>query len=316
MTPRREPSADGWSQDVLGPDYQALTLELADDDEGPVVATLVRYRPPVPEPVRPARAVLYVHGWNDYFFQTGLAEYWHGQGAAFYALDLRKYGRSLRPHHTPNYVADLAEYDEELDAAILRIRHDLGTRARIMLMGHSTGGLVGSLWAHRHPGSVSGLVLNFVPDPVAALREAGRTARPGATIAAYVWDYAGEMQLIRRFWDGAVALDPGAAGLDEGVRFPICAPGPLRRVFEGAGLTSVSVRAIDVPTTFATFDDYWSPFLTGVGPAPGYASALDDASRDRLREHLRTTLPVEPDGSINLVARAWAVRGDAPGGPS
>ena len=163
---------------------------------------------------------------------------------------------------------------------------------------------------------VSGLVLNFVPDPVAALREAGRTARPGATIAAYVWDYAGEMQLIRRFWDGAVALDPGAAGLDEGVRFPICAPGPLRRVFEGAGLTSVSVRAIDVPTTFATFDDYWSPFLTGVGPAPGYASALDDASRDRLREHLRTTLPVEPDGSINLVARAWAVRGDAPGGPS
>ena len=160
MTPRREPSADGWSQDVLGPDYQALTLELADDDEGPVVATLVRYRPPAPEPVRPARAVLYVHGWNDYFFQTGLAEYWHGQGAAFYALDLRKYGRSLRPHHTPNYVADLAEYDEELDAAIVRIRHDLGTRARIMLMGHSTGGLVGSLWAHRHPGSVSGLVLN------------------------------------------------------------------------------------------------------------------------------------------------------------
>src|SRR5690606_17960475 len=94
----------GWVPDILGPDYQALTLDLGEDDEGAVVATLVRYRPPEPEVTRPARAVLYVHGWNDYFFQTGLAEYWHGRGAAFYALDLRKYGRSLREHQTPNYI--------------------------------------------------------------------------------------------------------------------------------------------------------------------------------------------------------------------
>ncbi len=147
-----------WAPDVLGAGYEALTLPLADDDEGPVVATLVRYRPD--RAARPARAVLYLHGWNDYFFQTGLARYWHGQGAAFYALDLRKYGRSLRPHQTPNYVADLATYDEELDAAVAEIRTDLGPHARIMLMGHSTGGLVGVLWANRRPGVVSGLVLN------------------------------------------------------------------------------------------------------------------------------------------------------------
>ena len=154
------PRSTGWSQDVLGPDYEARTLPLADDDEGSVVATLIRYRPDESEPVRPARALLYLHGWNDYFFQTGLAEHWHGQGAAFYALDLRKYGRSLREHQTPNYVDDLATYDEELDAAVAQIHRDLGLRARIMIMGHSTGGLISVLWAHRHPGAASGLVLN------------------------------------------------------------------------------------------------------------------------------------------------------------
>lgn len=153
--------ADGpWVEDILGPRFQARTLPLADDDEGEVVATLVRYRPAEPEPLRPARALLYVHGWNDYFFQTELAEYWHGQGAAFYALDLRKYGRSLGEHQTPNYVDDLATYDEELDAALAVIREDLGVHARVMLMGHSTGGLVLSLWTARHPGRVTGLVLN------------------------------------------------------------------------------------------------------------------------------------------------------------
>ena len=149
-----------WVPDVLGPDYQALTLELQPDDEGPVVATLVRYAPPTPEPQRPSRAILYVHGWSDYFFQTGLAEYWNARGAAFYALDLRKFGRSLRPHQTPGYVDDLDTYDEELEASLDVIRSELGVYARIMVMGHSTGGLVAALWAHRHPGALSGLVLN------------------------------------------------------------------------------------------------------------------------------------------------------------
>ena len=94
----QDTTQDGWRPDVLGDGYEQRTLELPDDDEGPVVATLVRYAPPTTEAVRPARAVLYLHGWSDYFFQTELAEHWHAQGAAFYALDLRKYGRSIQPH--------------------------------------------------------------------------------------------------------------------------------------------------------------------------------------------------------------------------
>lgn len=152
--------ADGWVTDVLGSDFQARTIALADDDEGGVVATVVRHRPPTDEPVRPVRAVLYLHGWNDYFFQTGLAEHWHSQGVAFYALDLRKYGRSLRPHQTPNYVDDLTTYDEEIDAALSLIYEEIGSVGRVLLMAHSTGGLVGVLWAHRHPGRLSAMVLN------------------------------------------------------------------------------------------------------------------------------------------------------------
>ena len=156
---------------------------------------------------------------------------------------------------------------------------------------------------------VAGLVLNFVPDLAGALGEMLRVARPGATVAGYVWDYAGRMDLIRVFWDEAVALDPAVAAKDEGVRFPVCAPGPLRRAFEGAGLAEVDVRSIDVPTVFGDFDDYWRPFLSGVGPAPGYAVSLDETSRTALRERLRARLRQGPDGSIHLLARAWAVKG-------
>jgi len=154
-----------WAKDVLGPDYRALTLDLGVDDEGPVVATLVHYCPlapagPTPSPTRPARAVLYVHGWSDYFFQTELAEYWHGVGADFYALDLRKYGRSLRPDQTPGYIEDLAEYNADLAAAMAVIRLAHGDDVRVVFMGHSTGGLIGTLWAQHNREEVSSLVLN------------------------------------------------------------------------------------------------------------------------------------------------------------
>lgn len=147
-----------WHQDILGPDFLATTLDLGTDEEGSVVTTVVKYRPE--RTIRTARAVLYIHGWSDYFFQTETAEFWHAQGATFYAVDLRKYGRSLREHQTPGYVADLATYAVDIEAAIDLIHDDLGPNTSIMLIGHSTGGLTASLWAHYNPGRISGLVLN------------------------------------------------------------------------------------------------------------------------------------------------------------
>jgi SAM-dependent methyltransferase len=158
---------------------------------------------------------------------------------------------------------------------------------------------------------VSGLVLNFVPDPAAAVAEMARVARPGGRVAAYVWDYAGGMELIRRFWDAAAALDPAAADLDEGRRFPLCRPEPLAGLFRDAGLAEVALRPIQVPTVFRDFDDYWTPFLGGQGPAPGYVLSLDEAGRAALREELAGRLPAAADGSIALAARAWAVAGTA-----
>jgi hypothetical protein len=139
-----------------------------------------------------------------------------------------------------------------------------------------------------------------------------RAVRRAGTVAAYVWDYAGQMELMRYFWDAAVALDRDALALDEGRRFPICQPAPLVDLFTHAGLCDVQARAIDVPTRFRDFDDYWTPFLGGQGPAPGYVMSLDERRRDALRDRLRTSLPAAADGSIQLTARAWAVRGRAP----
>lgn len=160
--------------------------------------------------------------------------------------------------------------------------------------------------------AVAGLVLNFVPEPAQALSEMRRAVRPGGTVAVYVWDYAGEMQLMRRFWDAAVALDPAASVLDEGRRFAICQPEALLALFGEAGLTNLQSRHIDIPTVFRDFDDYWSPFLGGQGPAPGYCVSLPDAKREALREKLRAGLPTAPDASIALKARAFAVCGIRP----
>lgn len=160
---------------------------------------------------------------------------------------------------------------------------------------------------------VSGLVLNFIPEPGKAVAEMTRVTRSGGTVAVYVFDYAGKMEMMRRFWDAAAALDPAAADLDEGRRFPICQPDSLETLFRGAGLQCVEVRAIDVPTTFRDFDDYWTPFLGGTGPAPSYATSLSEKARTDLRERIREALPIGKDGSIQLIARAWAVRGRVSG---
>jgi SAM-dependent methyltransferase len=156
---------------------------------------------------------------------------------------------------------------------------------------------------------VSGLVLNFVARPDQATAEMRRVLRAGGAAASYVWDYAGEMQLMRHFWSAAVALDPQAEKLDEARRFPICNPRALVTLFKDRGFANVECRTIDVPTLFKNFDDYWSPFLGGQGPAPTYASSLSEKQREQLRARLQATLPIEPDGSIRLIARAFAIRG-------
>ena len=181
--------SDHWRQDVLGTDYESRTIPLMDDDAGPVVATLVRYRghassarasspsaptlSPTPTtsptdahstrsgatPQAPRFVLLYIHGRNDYFFQRELAEDIAGCGGAFYALDLRRYGRSLRPGQRMGFVSNLSLYDEDIAEALDLIREDYPDLP-LVLMGHSTGGLLATLWANRHPGALDGLILN------------------------------------------------------------------------------------------------------------------------------------------------------------
>ncbi len=163
--------------------------------------------------------------------------------------------------------------------------------------------------SHAFDAVVSGLMVNFVTPAESAVAEMRRTARPGGVVAAYVWDYAGGMEFLRRFWDAAVALDPLAEAHDEGRRFPVCHPDRLRDLFAGQGLEDIEVRPIDVETRFVDFEDYWTPFLSGQGPAPGYVASLEPERQALLRERLRAALP--GPGTIRLTARAWAVRGSS-----
>lgn len=157
----------------------------------------------------------------------------------------------------------------------------------------------------------SSLVLNFLPDPTAALRQMRTLAADDGIVAACVWDYAEGMQFLRRFWDAAVELDPAARQYDEGKRFPICSPSALEAAFRDAGFSSTRVEGLEVETRFENFEDYWVPFVGGPGPAPGYLSSLPAERRQDLQSRLAATLPRERDGSVALTARAWAVRAGA-----
>lgn len=187
-------------------------------------------------------------------------------------------------------------------------RAHLGARARFLV------GDAGSLPLDRGACDmvVSGLVLNFVPALPVALAEMRRVTKPGGTIAAYVWDYADRMEIIRLFWDAAVASDPAAERLHEGTRFPLCHPEVLQRAFAAAGLGDVRTTALDLMAVFVDFDDYWQPFLGGQGPAPAYLMSLAQGQRSELGARLRSAIPAEPNGVIRLRARAWAVRGTVP----
>lgn len=157
--------------------------------------------------------------------------------------------------------------------------------------------------------TVSGLVLNFVSDAASTAKEMARVTRPGGKVAAYVWDYAGGMQMMQHFWNVAVELNPSDSALDQAERFPLCQPEPLEALFRSAGLTSISVRPIDIPTVFRDFDDYWMPFLGKQGAAPTYLASLDHENQIRIRDALKARLVRAADGLIALSARAWAVQG-------
>jgi len=159
---------------------------------------------------------------------------------------------------------------------------------------------------------VSGLGLNFISDPAASLAEQRRVTRPGGTVAAYVWEYSGQVRFLREFWDAATAIDPEAAQSDQGRRFPICTPQGLQAGFAEAGLAKTEVRPLEIITRFENFEDYWSPFLLGQGSGPAYIATLSDPVRDAIRDRLRSVLPMAPDGSITLPARALAIRASRP----
>lgn len=179
-------------------------------------------------------------------------------------------------------------------------------RAKFVVTG------VGSL-PHREGGYdavVSGLALNFFPDPSSAIREQLEIASPGGLVGAFVWDYAEGMEFLRYFWDAALAsIDAEASRFDEGRRFPICNSESLDTVFRAAGAAHVRTTGLSVVTRFTSFDDYWTPFLGGTGPAPSFVSGLSAGQVAALERELRARLLTGPDGTIALQARAWAVVG-------
>lgn len=164
--PSPVPSDGAWHPDVLGPGFVARTLPLHPDEEGEVVATLVAHRPAEDPhalpgtPSSPTWAMLYLHGWNDYVHNAGIARRVAALGGQFYGLDLRKYGRSLREHQTRGFTTSLSTYDDDIHAARDVLHAELGLGTDLVLAGHSTGGLTAALWAHRHPGALRGLWLN------------------------------------------------------------------------------------------------------------------------------------------------------------
>lgn len=163
---------------------------------------------------------------------------------------------------------------------------------------------------HSFDAIVSGLVMNFVAQPSKALQEMKRVLDHDGVVGIYLWDYAGKMELLRYFWNSVVALNPSASALDEGRRFPLCNPDILGQLWTEAGLRGIEVRAIDVVTLFKNFTDYWSPFLSGQGPAPGYVASLNEDEQSALRENIHGSLPIAQDETISLIARAWAIKGN------
>lgn len=194
-----------WSDDAVLPDFEVTTIDLEPEDDGPLVATLVRRL----ADDAPSRAVLYVHGFIDYFFQSHVADAFLAQGWDFYAIDLRRYGRSLRAGNRPNYCRDLAEYDEELTAAIDIIRLE-DEHETLVVLGHSTGGLITSLYADRGArcDDIGGLVLNS-PFFGFSLPRLGRALLPVAATIGRVLPFLVEPRAVSRHYGESLSTEHG-----------------------------------------------------------------------------------------------------------
>jgi SAM-dependent methyltransferase len=156
--------------------------------------------------------------------------------------------------------------------------------------------------------AVCGLGLNYISDPVRAIGEMRRVASDGV-IAGYVWDYGDGARFIREFWDAAAAVDPEAANFDQAQRFPMCTADRFRGLFERAGCKTIDLTSLEIVTRFETFEDYWTPLLSGQGSAPNYLADRSERIRGEIRERLRSVFPAS--GPIVLAARAWAIRAKA-----
>ena len=157
--------------------------------------------------------------------------------------------------------------------------------------------------------AVSRLVLNFIPEPEKALSEMRRVTDAGGTVAVYIWDYAGKVDFLRHFWDAAVDIKSEALNLHESNRFPDSNAEALKRLFEKAGFVDIETTSIEITNYFRDFDDYWKPFLGGQGPAPSFVLSLNEDKNNKLRHTLKLRLPTQQDGSISMVASAWAAKG-------
>jgi len=161
--------------------------------------------------------------------------------------------------------------------------------------------------------TMSLLVLNFIPDPEKALAEMVRVTRPGGVVAAAVWDYDEGMEMLRVFWDAAIASNPAAADRDER-RMRFSRRGELGDLWRQAGLVDVVETPVVIPMRFESFEDFWSPFLAGQGPAGSYVASLSEDGRSAIERRLRERLSNDGTGGITLNGRAWAVRGIKAGG--
>lgn len=260
-----------WQPDILGDGFEAFTFEALGADGVQRTATLVRFRPASLHPgtgtdtdtgtgTGPRRAVLFLHGWSDYFFNTDLAQFWTHHGYEFYALDMHNHGRSLRPETPGGYVANLADYDAEIESAITIIRSDIiradmhppeaEAELNLTLMGHSTGGLVAALWVSANPGAASQLILN---SPWLEMHGSSLVRRAASTVVGPVARFRPEtiLRLPERgfYWRTISNSADGEWPLDDRFRPPMAFPlrlGWLSAVL--AGHTKVARGlGIDIP---------------------------------------------------------------------